>query len=623
MLGHTFHDAEDSVSTRPRCTVRFTLSHRLVVHLLDGKSHFDRLTYRPTLSLDGWVIRILSLIFVIASVPACSHRRAIYEDAPSRAPVVTYSSATLETMRKAKTGPARGRLQPEETLRRLVSHADTWPSNGDAKRAVAEQALLTAQRLEKRDLKRATELYLMVARRLLPHLTPSHKEFTRLYNMSVSRLVMLTLTPEWHHTSPIQVQAPRGLEAYTLAQHWQVNGFRNRVQQAGIGAAVIGYREASDANLLEEPYLPRPGLYFPLSALVTFPNNRPLLTFHDVSDRAATRVRGKEVPLAADYTAPWARQVQDDPNNKPLLATLRPGKVEVPLGLTFLEPYRPDQIPVIFIHGLASNGATWDQTINDLLAHPQVRERYQFWLYQYPSGYPFYHVAAELRQTLSEVRKRYDPGSRSPNFNRMVLVGHSMGGLVSSAQIRRANGDAWASLFKRPLDQLTIPAGQRDQLRRYLQFAPEGYVKRVIFCAVPHRGSTLADGWVGRLASKLIKLPGNVLTLDFKQIAQDLTDTGLSLIDLAPNSITRLQYYNPILSTLVDLPIDARVTYHTIAGDRGLRNAPKSSDGVVSYQSSHLEGAASEVMVPAWHSVHKHPEAIAEIQRILLEHLAP
>ena len=61
--------------------------------------------------------------------------------------------------------------------------------------------------------------------------------------------------------------------------------------------------------------------------------------------------------------------------------------------------------------------------------------------------------------------------------------------------------------------------------------------------------------------------------------------------------------------------------FHSIIGDRGRGPGPTSSDGVVPYWSSHLEGAQSEKLVPHGHSC-THSEAVtAEIARILHQHL--
>jgi hypothetical protein len=62
------------------------------------------------------------------------------------------------------------------------------------------------------------------------------------------------------------------------------------------------------------------------------------------------------------------------------------------------------------------------------------------------------------------------------------------------------------------------------------------------------------------------------------------------------------------------------VPYHTIIGDRGRGDSPNSSDGTVPYWSSHMQGAATEDIVPSNHSAHQDPHAIAEVLRILKSH---
>jgi len=65
-----------------------------------------------------------------------------------------------------------------------------------------------------------------------------------------------------------------------------------------------------------------------------------------------------------------------------------------------------------------------------------------------------------------------------------------------------------------------------------------------------------------------------------------------------------------------------RIPYHSIIGDRGRGDTPNSSDGVVPYWSSHLDGAESEQIVPSGHPAHRDPQAIAEMVRILKKHIA-
>jgi hypothetical protein len=88
------------------------------------------------------------------------------------------------------------------------------------------------------------------------------------------------------------------------------------------------------------------------------------------------------------------------------------------------------------------------------------------------------------------------------------------------------------------------------------------------------------------------------------------------------NSIDNLSSHDPFVQLTADLPVSRRVRYHSIIGD----NTPKlslenSSDGVVPYKSSHLEGADSEKVIFSGHSVQEMPEAIIEIRRIMHLHL--
>jgi hypothetical protein len=69
------------------------------------------------------------------------------------------------------------------------------------------------------------------------------------------------------------------------------------------------------------------------------------------------------------------------------------------------------------------------------------------------------------------------------------------------------------------------------------------------------------------------------------------------------------------------LPITPNIPYRSIIGDRGRGDTPNSSDGIVPYWSSHLDGAKSELIVHSGHGAQYDPEAIREVERILKENL--
>lgn len=68
-------------------------------------------------------------------------------------------------------------------------------------------------------------------------------------------------------------------------------------------------------------------------------------------------------------------------------------------------------------------------------------------------------------------------------------------------------------------------------------------------------------------------------------------------------------------------PTSAAVPFYSVMGDRGDGDTPDSSDGVVAYWSSHLNGAQSELIAPSGHSAHAHPKGTEELRRILLLNL--
>ena len=68
------------------------------------------------------------------------------------------------------------------------------------------------------------------------------------------------------------------------------------------------------------------------------------------------------------------------------------------------------------------------------------------------------------------------------------------------------------------------------------------------------------------------------------------------------------------------MPIQPGIHAHSIIGVKG-EPKEKSSDGVVSYQSAHLEDVESERVVQVGHSSQANPEVVSEVRRILILHL--
>ena len=171
-----------------------------------------------------------------------------------------------------------------------------------------------------------------------------------------------------------------------------------------------------------------------------------------------------------------------------------------PTGLSLLRPYRRGRIPVVLIHGLWSNPWSWARMIKELEADAALRDRYQFWTFGYSTGDPLAYSATLLRRDLDEVRRKFDPDLSDAAFNRMVLVGHSMGGLLAKMMVQESGTRLWRLVSDRPVQDLAGDQADCDLLRSALIFRPRPEVRRVVFIATPHRGSRVDRGGLERSA---------------------------------------------------------------------------------------------------------------------------
>jgi hypothetical protein len=152
-------------------------------------------------------------------------------------------------------------------------------------------------------------------------------------------------------------------------------------------------------------------------------------------------------------------------------------------------------------------------------------------------------------------------------------------------------------------------------------FEPVPEVRRLIFIATPHGGSFLAGRRVAGIATRLVTMPVDVARAGADLLPSDPKDRAMRKIQRVPSSIDNMTPGHPFIVTLRETPLDARVSAHSIIAVRGGGPLMSQHDGVVRYESAHVEGVASEKVVVSSHSVQGHPEAIAEVRRILLEHL--
>ena len=302
---------------------------------------------------------------------------------------------------------------------------------------------------------------------------------------------------------------------------------------------------------------------------------------------------------------------ETDPAKHEVWRVLNPQKYAHTARIERLQPYSPNKRVVLVIHGLKDSQATWTPMINKLRGDPVIRKHYQFWFYSYPSGYPFAYSAAILRDELDEVEKQF------PKLKPMVVIGHSMGGCISRLLLTDSGNHLWMKIFGRPPNEVQLSPKTREYFHQELFFRHGPEIGRVIFIASPLRGANMASGWIGWLASLII----HESTQSSEASQEMLRVTSTREEELKPkrraNSVDSLSPKSRFLNAMNTIPMTPGVPYHTIIGDRGRGDSPNSSDGVVPYWSSHMNGAQSEEIVPSDHSAHQNPQAIEDVLQIL------
>jgi pimeloyl-ACP methyl ester carboxylesterase len=426
------------------------------------------------------------------------------------------------------------------------------------------------------------------------------------------------------------VWSPEPFDEFIVSKDYMAVGVPDR-KRDGIGVPLSAVRKRwwrdPERQNGPERFLP-PLQVYPVTAVLRFlpgdGTQRPpaLLELHNPLRFDAVELAGKAVPLAADYTTPLVYQVtQSDLERISYLGFFDPERQQHKSGLFLTHPYERGKIPIILIHGLWSSPKTWTRVINDLRADPEIRDRYQFWTFQYPTGNPFIHSAALLRQAIAEVRHEFDPDGTDAAFDQMVVIGHSMGGLISKTLIAYSEDQVWKLISERPFAELRAPPEQKEHFERVFFFEPVPCVKRVVFVAVPHRGSMLGNNWIGQLGDRIIRRP-NVLVQAHQTLMKQNGSNFFTemFMDGIPSSVKLLRTHSPLLTTVDQLPV-ANVPRHSIIARVAPLPVAMSTDGVVPYESSHLEGVESEKVVNGSHNCLDEPDVIAELHRILLEHV--
>jgi pimeloyl-ACP methyl ester carboxylesterase len=463
---------------------------------------------------------------------------------------------------------------------------------------------------------------------------PKNESARSIYDFAVARVVqdvdradlepwrnpVTVVTDEGRYTlvSPKPVDADHDPSRYDLfpTDTLRVGGkfFQTYSTVSGLGAPIAVAGRTESPHFRQQYKLRR--VYAPITAIVRFSGQKARLEFIDPLNVERITLNKQTFPLAADFDAPTALLIaRERPERLGLSRVMNPEAYADTAMLTRLQQFDPARTPVIFVHGLQETGASWTPMIDSLRQDPSIRRHYQFWYFSYPSGYPYPYAAALFRQDLEGIDRVF------PNHKRIVLIGHSMGGLISRLMITDAGDKIWRTFFLTPPAKTPLASDTRKALEEALIFNHRPDIQRVIFISTPHRGSELATGWIGRIGAALVRTPRRFSSIYAAAKPLLIADPAARPLNRMPNSVDTLEPNDRFVEAVNKLPIAPGIPYHSIMGDRGRGDTPNSSDGVVPYWSSHLQGAQSELIVNSDHGAQYNQQAIREVERILKENL--
>lgn len=357
--------------------------------------------------------------------------------------------------------------------------------------------------------------------------------------------------------------------------------------------------------------------------------------FFNPYEHATVNVLGQDYPLFVNYSASYAMWLKENNLNKVGLSNmLQKQEVSLP-ELFMLEPYNPDKKVVILVHGLASSPATWVNFTNNLFADPVLRDNYQVWQIFYSTNLPMLENRYHIQKLIETAYAQTDPQGKHNASKNSILIGHSMGGVISRMML--SDDDLWARLDEidekaqdNQVKKLLTQTYQDEFANRFsLHALPQ--VDTAVFVSAPFRGTDYAERWFTRMARRVIRLPLDLTQVVITPLANlgedEVYDSTIGSLYLH-NGASQLSDRSAFMALTKDIQINDKVRYYSVMGNhKGTLNhgdvaGTAISDGIVPYESSHLDGAEREIIITGGHSIHENPKTVRELRKILHEHLA-
>ncbi len=290
-------------------------------------------------------------------------------------------------------------------------------------------------------------------------------------------------------------------------------GLRNQYRRDGIGAELVAVmaKKVVTSQSSGQAYSETP---FPaLTMILRFPgdsldevlaaHSTELLGFDPYRLDQVT-LAGQQVPLAANFTSGYGLWLaRSGFANQSLLTLIGRGEILEQPHLYLMQPYDPRRRTIVLLHGLASSPEAWINVANEILGDEALRQNYQIWQVYYPTNAPLALNHVMIRQTLQDTIDGLDPHGQHLATRDLVLIGHSMGGVLSRLLVSDSGDQLWQDIVHRYQLSGQRKERARKALQPYTWFQPLPQVQRAIFIAAPHRGTPVGPVDVSSQAIEL------------------------------------------------------------------------------------------------------------------------
>ncbi|WP_028918763.1 esterase/lipase family protein [Pseudoxanthomonas suwonensis] len=418
----------------------------------------------------------------------------------------------------------------------------------------------------------------------------------------------------------IETVSPMSRGAYTITPAQDIPLPPGReFRQPGFGLPVVlRSNRCNDAPACE--LYPPEGIYQWATAWIEAQGGTPLVRVVDPVAMPVVTLGGRELRLAFDAFAAYRQGSMT--SHLPSLGVyglLRGDDVGRRAGAYLIRGYDPRKTPVVMVHGLGSHPIIWAELSGAIWADPVLREHYQVVHVVFQTNAPLLVNRLRLRTFLDRMWQLLDPEGDDPARRKMVLVGHSLGGVVSRTLAVDSGQVLWDAAFTVAPGELRGEPADVKTVHDLFLFDPYPGACALVMLAAPPRGSPTASRFAGRVVRALVgrRIPEiealrRVTLADPDAVRDEVRDSYRAA---RLDSIWTLRAPQPVRRAGESLLPVAGVRYHTIAGDLH----GKGGDGVVPLESALLPGARSTLVVDRGHALYGAPEVVARILDILRE----